>query len=373
MIDKDLEAVRVTVQPRIGGEPVPWATIASRLASPDPTRRASRRDGGGGSAPWRRLALAVPVMAAIIVVALMATSVVRTIIDQGGGGSTRDSDATPRPSTSAEIEVRGHIVPGGPYPDTGPSDPYELLGTLAAVAAGAGPAEPGPVLFTHTLGWVGGPHPGGPRADATYIDTPFGHVEYQESMTWADTQGMIVLARTTGDGTDLATAPKSDLPGDIAAARNQFAVEGPSLSLPTPEFLADLPTDPAALTELVAPSEAPGSKWSRDHDVFMALQNLLESADIFLSGGTRVGLLQALAALPNLSAATVDADGVALVAVRYTEPEPSTGQPDTQEILFNPATGHVVGGGSIAGDPSNPIRYQYMQSHRIVDAVGNRE
>jgi hypothetical protein len=64
---------------------------------------------------------------------------------------------------------------------------------------------------------------------------------------------------------------------------------------------------------------------------------------------------------------------VALVAVRYTEPNPTGGQPDTQEILFDPATGHVVGGGTITGDPANPTRYQYMQSHRIVKAAGSRE
>jgi hypothetical protein len=373
MTDEDLRAVREMVQPRIGGAPVPWATIEARLGSADTAGRAER-ERRGVSPPWWRLALAVPAVAVAVIVVLLTTSVVRMYADRGDGGSTVDSATRPTPSPNASVEARGSVVPGGPYADTGRLDPYQLLATLANVAAAAGPPEPGPgpILFTHMVGWIGGAPTPGPRTNSTYVDTPYGHVEYQESVTWADTQGMILLAGTAGDGSDLASAPKADLPGTIAAARSRFAAEGPSLSLPTPAFLAGLPTDPAVLTELVAPSQSPGSKWSRDHDVFAALQELLTSADPFLSGGTRVGLLRAIAARPNLSAATIDADGTALVAVRYTEPNPTGGQPDTQEILFDPATGHVVGGGSVVGDPANPTRFQYLRTQHLVQAVGNR-
>ena len=372
MTDDDLRAVREMVQPRIEGDPVPWATIEARLAATDIGGRATQ-ERLGRSAPRWRFALAVPALAVAVVVVLLTTSVVRMYADRGNGGSTVDSATRPSPSPSASVDARGPVVPGGPYADTGPLDPYQLLTTLAGVAVAAGPVEPGPVLFTHLTGWIGGPVPGGPRPQSTYLDTPYGHVEYQESVTWEDTEGMILLAGTMGDGSDLASAAKADLPGQIAAARSRFAAEGPSLSQPTPAFLAALPTDPAVLTELVAPSQAPGSKWSRDHDVFAALQELLTSADPFLSGGTRVGLLRAIAARPNLSAATIDADGVALVAVRYTEPNPTGGQPDTQEILLDPATGHVVGGGSISGDPGNPLRFQYLRTQHLVQVVGHRE
>jgi hypothetical protein len=372
MIDDELWAVREMVQPRIGGEPVPWATIEARLVSADAAGRAGRGR-RGRPAPWWRFTLAVPALAMTVIVVLLTTSVVRMYADRGNGGSTVDSATRPSPSPNASVEARGPVIPGGPYGDTGHLDPYQLLATLAEVAAAAGPAEPGPVLFTHMVGWIGGPTPPGPRPHSTYVETPYGHVEYQESVTWADTQGMILLAGTAGDGSDLAAAPKADLPGLIATARSRLATEGPSLSLPTPAFLAGLPTDPAVLTELVAPSQAPTSKWSRDHDVFAALQELMTSADPFLSGGTRVGLLRAIAARPNLSAATIDANGVALVAVRYTEPNPTGSQPDTQEILFDPATGHVAGGGSIAGDPANPTRFQYLRTQHFVQAVGSRE
>jgi hypothetical protein len=206
-----------------------------------------------------------------------------------------------------------------------------------------------------------------PQPGDVVIQTPSGPVVHQESESWFDPAGLIALPTPER----LASPPpKSDPAADLAAARQQFATDGPSLQQPTLAWLAQLPADPASLRGLVDPPGQMGSAWSDDRDVFDAVQELLRLAEPLLSGATRAGLYELLGQLPNLSAARLVADGQPLVAIRSTETatKPGGSTTATEEILIDPATGHAVG----LGDQAGQSRSQSLVFWSVVNTLGDR-
>ena len=118
---------------------------------------------------------------------------------------------------------------------------------------------------------------------------------------WLDPQGMIALkimrdgADMNGPGEQVAaeTDPQKkaalekklgDPDAEIAQLRQELADNGPSAIRPTPEWLAGLPADPAALRALLL-GDTGANKWSDDHRLFTAVSDLLINAEPILDAG----------------------------------------------------------------------------------------
>jgi hypothetical protein len=212
-------------------------------------------------------------------------------------------------------------------------------------------------------------------------DPARGTLSRENHEMWLDPQGMIMLG-IVSNGEDLTQGPKSDHAGQVAQARAQLATDGPSLLLPTPQWLAQLPTDPAALRgELLA--DIGESKWSDDHTLVTALGDLLWTSEPLVGPQARVALYRVLAGVEGLTATETVVENRQVYAIGHSE----NGVID--ELLFDRTTGAAVGrrsgleGEAAAGvtvtpaagveAPADPgITAQSVWTHRIVAAVGAR-
>jgi hypothetical protein len=352
--DRDLKAIRTMVEPRLGGAPPDWPTVAARI---------ERKRTAGEAGRW----ILIPVFAAVILVALGTTVLVLRWYgdsDPGPRGLPRGVAVEPTTSPSAEFRAPADV---GPYPDIEAVDPYAMLADLATAAQTSGPitVAPGQLVYRHRVGWVRGsvPAPG-----ATLVQTPTGPVEYQENESWLDPSGMIELPTPE---VLASPPPKSDPAATLAAARQNFATNGPSVAQPSPQWAAQLPHDTAELRNLLHPTGQPGSAWGDDHDLFVDVQDFLSNAEPLLTGGTRAALYRLLAELPNLTAARLAIAGQPVVAVRYAGTAVKAGltTAGTEEILIDPTSGHAVGFGSISGQ----ARYQAVVTWSAVNTLGDRQ
>jgi hypothetical protein len=309
-----------------------------------------------------------------VILASAGVSVVAGMYADRGSGRPLDS-STIGAGSSPTMNIHGSARGVGPFPDTGPLDPHEALVVLIAAAASAQPTTvaPGQVLYQHLTGWLVGQKPG---SGDVVVQGANGPVIFQDREIWTEPEGMIMV-RLMMDGTDAATMPKSDQASVLAEARQRFAEQGPSLGQPTPQWLHTLPTTAAGFRDLLTPPSATSSKWTDGHDVWVAAADLLTAVDPFLPIPQRVGLYQMLAELPNLTAAEVDADGRRLIAIRYSEAEPSPGNDQgptaTFELLFDPTNSRAVGTGSLSTTATGlQVRFQSLWTHILVSAVGDR-
>jgi len=330
MNDDDLTAVRTLVSPRQGGPAPTWADVASRRARP--ARRSGRVRG-----------VAIPVAVAAAVVAVAA----------GVAVALRPAHvATPgqAPSTTATL---------------GPVDAATALRALAGVAAStpAVPRAPGQYIYV--------------RSPSRERDTS-GRMRPHDHEMWLDPEGMICL-KIIADGEDMSVpGPKNDPGAEIAQARHDLRLLGPSLARPTPAWLDALTTDPDQALALFR-ATAPTGRWSADHGVFDELTNLFWLADPILPSHTRVTLYRAMAGLTGLSAQTVTVQGRDLLAIRRTETLAEFGSTDSDEILFDPRTGRAAGQrtlerifGTPSPRPADVVGYETLWTWAIVDSVGAR-
>jgi hypothetical protein len=214
------------------------------------------------------------------------------------------------------------VGPGTLWPVASTPDAVSALGTLADAAA-AGPAapelKPGQPIYVEHDGWAANFKPG-----------DRGDFERQLRHIWLNPQGMLAVKIT--DGT-------RDLGGiDAEPKRPQPA---PSLYHPTPQWLAELPTDPQKLLSLLRKETGRWDTWTVDHQLWDALAQLYSDAEILLTPQTRAALLRAAAGMTGLSVRQATVDGVDLVAIRHTDGNSG------DEILFDPATGRSVGRASV--------------------------
>jgi hypothetical protein len=198
-------------------------------------------------------------------------------------------------------------------------------------------------------------------ATATNAGSGESHQEPQLREYWFDPQGAILL-KCIADGVDMATQPKSDMEGNIAQARAYLAEHGPGIHNPTPQWLASLPTDPAALRsklrELIG-NEAPA--WSTDHELWSAMNDFYLYGDLMLTPQQRATFLRSFTGLKGLTSSEVLVGGKRLIAIRHTE----RGHGD--EVLFDPETGMAVGRASVTSEGSR--EYQATWTQAIVGSL----
>jgi hypothetical protein len=335
MNDDDLHAVRTLVSPRLDGPAPSWDAVAARRQRP------ARRPG------WANR-VAIPVAAAAVVLAV-AAGVAVALRPAGSGAVAPGASSTPSLKE--------------PRPNGGPAS----SGAVAALEALAGPAAsvvpaalaPGQLIYVRSTGW----------------QALVGMVEHHVHEMWVDPEGMIGLKIVVNGEDWTAPGPKSNNAAEVAEARQHLAAYGPGIHMPTPAWLASLPTDPDQLLAALRAMTETGSRWSPDHQVFDSLSNLFWHAGPVLPTDLRVALYRALAKLTGLTAENVTVDGRDLVALRHAEAN------DSSEILFDRATGHAVGTRSIrTGEwpPTPPVvpgddqtvEYLDLWTYAIVDEVG---
>jgi hypothetical protein len=184
---------------------------------------------------------------------------------------------------------------------------------------------------------------------------------------WLDPQGMIPL-RIDIDGADTSKGPKSNMEADIATARQVFAQEGPNLRMPTPQFLAGLPTDPAALLDMVTALNE-NTKLGGAYYVSNEIGQLLWEYGAVITPPVRVAFYHALSTVSR-TATELTVDGRRLYALR----EPDTGRGFAEELLLDPSTGQAAGrrslalGGQGQVTPTDLVLWRYA----VVGTVGQR-
>ncbi|MFI7576424.1 hypothetical protein [Micromonospora sp. NPDC049497] len=217
----------------------------------------------------------------------------------------------------------------------------QVMDQLIEKAAGIEPvAVPaGQILYVRTA-LTGGEDPG-PRT----------------SETWFDGQTIMPL-RIRVDGAD-TSIDGPDNPGSVAEDNRNIVAAGGNWYFPTPRWLADVPTDPAALRARLD-EETFGSLTRREETgrPIAFLAQLLSRSEPRLSPELRVGFYRLIAELDGLAVTESTIGGVRIWAV---------GQPDEygrgSNLLFDAETGHVVGdrfvGWGDRGTPptSSPVSY----------------
>ncbi|GAB4048328.1 hypothetical protein [Catellatospora paridis] len=315
--DPDLTAVRDLP----AGSPGPSDESVARTWYLLNARQAAAR----GRAPRRLARWLVPVAASltVTVVALGAVTV-------GGVGGHRF--ATP---SIALVKASHQPLPAvrGTDPALSRTTPEAVaaLDELARTAAHARAVDlrPGQLVHVLTEGWA---------ADLTGGWT--GTLEFQPRESWLDPQGMIPLKLLNGDE-NMFESMFADHEGNLEHARAFLRDNGPSIVSPTPQWLAQLPTDPPALLALLRADLDDGGAWTADHQLWDAMAQLYMSCDILLSPQLRAALLRSFQGMDGLTAGTVMIDDIELVAIRQTDGV------SADEILFDPVTAWAVGRRSV--------------------------
>ncbi|MEV0456381.1 hypothetical protein [Catellatospora methionotrophica] len=311
-------------------------TAVRDLPAPDPSDESvsrtwyllnARHTAARGRSPRRLARWLVPVTAGLVVtiVALGAVTV-------GGLGGHRF--ATP----NIALVKASHQPPPtalGTNPMLSKTTP-EAVAALAELArtaehTAAADLPPGHLVHVLTEGW----------ASSLRSDDRTGKVEFQPREAWLDPQGMISLKLLDGDQ-NLFDGLHSDHEGELAQARAFLNDNGPSIAFPTPQWLAQLPTEAEPLLTLLRADVPDGGRtWTRDHALWDAMAGLYQACDLLLSPQLRAGLLRAFQGMDGLTAGTVTIDDIELVAIRQTDGRSAI------EILFDPVTAWAVGRRSI--------------------------
>jgi len=308
-------------------------------------------------------------VAAALVVAGVAGGGIAVLPERGAGPAVEVGtapSATPAPSGKG-----GSPVPGGPSaggaraaetltPEekaayVGPSEPIDAARTidrLATAAAGSPTSTVGTGQFVYVRMYgfsavrgIGGAVPGNePTA-------PADNWLKDEHEIWFWPEGMTAAASARSGVTmpDGETSPP--------------AVDEPSIWQPTPEWLAALPTEPAALRAELLEGIGDNAKWSDDHLLAKEIGELLVSSEALLRAEVRVAMLKLIKGWKRLSARETVFDGRRVWAIRQTE------QDRFNELLFDPATGRAVGRASGIGDTAD---YQVLWTHKLVGKAGQR-
>lgn len=212
-------------------------------------------------------------------------------------------------------------IQAGDKPTAAASTP----GALPNVAAVTLPrAEPGPLTAE---GLTVGPN------QLLYVRSRTTGYQHEQ---WAEPDGMIVVAIQRMDyGQVSLAADEASMQQEAANQRARFAAEGPSIALPTRQYLAGLTTDPVALRKKLKS----GLGSLRDDMVIKDATDWLYRVDPILTPRIRMAVVQALDTLPGVrvdhSARTFGGRSVYVV-----EQKDSRG---TDGLIVDTATGRFVG------------------------------
>ena len=182
-----------------------------------------------------------------------------------------------------------------------------------------------------------------PKGQLLYVRTvQTGNLEQPSrhtSETWFDGE-TIMPQRIRVDGKDTPIDPGTDKPGSVAEDNRNIVARGGNWYFPTAGWLADVPTDPAALLARLD-KESFGAFTRTEvppQGATMHLAGMLSRSEPRLSPELRVGLYRLIAGLAGLTVTEATIDGRRCWAV---------GQADEYGrsifLLFDAETGHVVG------------------------------
>ncbi|HEX5596067.1 MAG TPA: CU044_5270 family protein [Micromonosporaceae bacterium] len=204
-----------------------------------------------------------------------------------------------------------------------------------------------------------------------------GVLEAEKHQMWLDPQGMIPL-RIIRNGKDFTKDTENDHAAEVAQARQQLTADGPSLLRPTPQWLADLPTDPAVLRAQLLAAIGENS-WSEEHRLVNGLVDLFVRVEPVLTPPVRVAFYRLLGDIDGTTAMEITVEGRVLVAIRHEENGSAT------DLLFDPLTGRSAGRRSAVSsddvrispapgvDPATfdpTVLSQSIWTHTIVSKVG---
>jgi hypothetical protein len=162
--------------------------------------------------------------------------------------------------------------------------------------------------------------------------------------TWAEPQGMITvrirIVRPNGEAENFPSGnPRDSTLREAAHDRAELRGRGPSLRLPTPRWLAGLPTDGAALLRYFRDRNPADPKRTQDQRVFEEIQRFLRYASPIMPPRLRAGLYRALALMPGVVRVPgqVDLAGRRGIGVGYDD------LTIRNEIILDPRTFAVIG------------------------------
>lgn len=298
----------------------------------------------------------LPVGAAAVVVAVAAG--VMTVVGGGGGAEVAAPKIDLIKATHQDVPSDGSTTP----------EAVAALNELADVAelSADTPLPEGSLIYVDSHGW------------AVSIESDnTGTMRYRPRTDWFDPQGMIWLKGMAGND-DLGDGPYADREGNMARARQFLVDSGPGIRMPTPQWLASLPTDPEQLLAVLRESVGEHTTWSVDEQLWDEMGGLYSRCELTLSPRLRAALLRAFTGMDGLTVGEVDIDGWKLVSIRHTEHNA------IHEILFDPVNGRAVGRRSLVGEgftivndsgprfePNNVLSHSiWVQA--FVDEVGER-
>jgi hypothetical protein len=180
-------------------------------------------------------------------------------------------------------------------------------------------------------------------------------------------------ARLVRYGTDYTKVTTSTYDPSTDPKRGTGAATPPSLTNPTPAYLASLPTDRAGLLAVLRTEAAKdGPAAESDHLIFKRVSALATAADALLSPRLRVALYQVLATLPGVDRVPgqVDLAGRAGVAIAETD---HNGR--RTEIIIDPVSSRMIGSRMVAvtavrGIPAGTVIWSATSTQTIVHELG---
>jgi len=228
----------------------------------------------------------------------------------------------------------------------------EVLDRAAAAAERAAPAPvPGPGQYLYRR--ETGAQPIGTMGDLPVVGRR-DHLCGSVHETWQPSDGASTWIRRT-DGI-VVTSGRGDptrMPRDRQCRYGTFTEDmgatGPgNAGVPGPDFVAGLPTDPRQLYERFRRDASDHSLV--DDETFTLLLDTARSASPWLTPPIVAALLRAMAYVPGieLSDAGTDATGRAGTVLGRTE----AGRGTRREVVFDPATGQMLGERETVVDPS---------------------
>ena len=191
---------------------------------------------------------------------------------------------------------------------------------------------------------------------------------YRHEM-WLEVEGGTVVAIVRADGGGEPETYVDPIRDAVAIAEDRAAARaaGPSLAHPTPAFLNALPTDPAALLEMISDQIGrTGGGERRDDLIFKGSIDFLGKFEPLLPPTVRAAYLEALALAPG---ATVDHSPRTFAGhdVYLVQQTTSFG---TITVIVDSGTGRVVG--DAAGANAGALEWPEELTHAVVTEPGTR-
>jgi hypothetical protein len=188
--------------------------------------------------------------------------------------------------------------------------------------------------------------------------------------TWAEPQGMITvridIKRSNGTVEHYPNgSPKDGLLREAARNRATLRQQGPSELLPTPDWLASLPTDGATLLRHFRDRNPADPKRTQDQLVFIAIQDFLLYAGPIMPPGLRAGLYRALALMPGVSRVPGQVDLAGRRGIGIGHDDLTT----RNEIILDPQTFSVIGQRVVRLGGGRVLQWSTVD-YAIVDELG---